>query len=237
MAKGCRRTALGVSLGVALSGALAAGCSSIPSHEPSDRGHDGGRGFLAETTTDLVESAGPGWTASGLEGPVLGPGRCHYRSAADGSSLPDPTCTPGAVDGSVTQDDLARTVCAAGFARAVRPPQSITERFKYSSMKEYAASHPVWSYELDHLVPLEIGGSSDTRNLWPEPDDHPWPGVANSKDIVEGELHELVCNAVHDRAYLPLSLAQRLVAVDWTTALERARRSLVPVRDGSTSPR
>lgn len=156
------------------------------------------------------------------------PGSCRYRRAGDGAILPDPECTPGAVDNSFTQSNLARTICSgAGFTSHERPPESITERFKYVSMSSYRSEAPVRSYELDHLVPLEIGGSSDTRNLWPEPDDHPSPAFANSKDIVEGELHELVCNAVRGRAYVPLTLAQVLIASDWTTAIEKAERSLV----------
>lgn len=94
-------------------------------------------------------------------------------------------------------------------------------------MRAYGVDAPARDYEFDHLVPLEIGGSSDMRNMWPEPDDHPSPHFANSKDIVEDELHDLVCDASRRRAYLPLSVAQMLIASDWTTAIQRAKRSLV----------
>jgi hypothetical protein len=159
---------------------------------------------------------------------VPAPGTCHERRAAGGGALPDPACTPGAVDGTVTQGDLGTTLCrAGGYTSSVRPPESMTEPFKYAAMRGYGDGGPASAYELDHLVPLELAGSSDTRNLWPEPDDRPSPGVANSKDPVENQLHDLVCAAVHGGPYLPLAVAQRLVATDWTTALAQARTAMV----------
>jgi hypothetical protein len=115
----------------------------------------------------------------------------------------------------------------------------MTEDFKYESMRAYDAGGSAGAYELDHVVPLEVGGSSDTRDLWPEPDDHLSPGVANSKDVVENELHDLVCNAVEDRPYVPLTTAQVLIASDWTTALAKARENLVraPIRRRRNSAR
>lgn len=215
-----------VSVGLApvLLGALLAACTTTSSSTSGHRSSDS----LPAVAAGLDRTSGPGWSDSGLEGPLPAPGSCRYRSATDGFSLPDPSCTPGAVDSSVTQRNLGQTVCSSsGYTSHIRPPESLTEPFKYASMSAYGADAPAGSYEIDHLVPLEIGGSSDTRNLWPEPDDHPSPGVANSKDIVEGELHRLVCNAVHRRPYLPLSVAQTLIASDWTTAVAMASRALV----------
>jgi hypothetical protein len=178
--------------------------------------------------TGLVVSSGPGWGPSGLDGPVPAAGTCHGGPAADGRPLPDPACTPGAVDGTVTQANLGSTLCRpGGYTSSVRPPESITEPFKYSVMRAYGDGGSAGGYELDHLVPLELGGSSDTRNLWPEPDDHPSAGVANSKDPVESQLHDLVCAAVGGGPYLPLASAQRLIAADWTTAVAKAQAAMV----------
>ena len=44
--------------------------------------------------------------------------------------------------------------------------------------------------ELDHLVPLELGGSNDATNLWPE-----YPPSPNPKDKVEDALNAAVCEA------------------------------------------
>lgn len=132
------------------------------------------------------------------------------------------------MDGSITQADLATTICRpGGYSESVRPPEAETEPYKYADMRAYGATGSPAGYELDHLVPLEVGGSSDTRNLWPEPDDHPSPGVANSKDPVEDDLHDLVCNAVEGKPYVPLATAQELIATNWTTAAAKAADSLV----------
>jgi hypothetical protein len=187
----------------------------------------------AAPPSGLVESAGPGWAPSGLDGPVPAPGSCRMSAAADGAALPDPSCTPGAIDATVTQANLSTTLCRpGGYTSSVRPPVGLTEPYKYAAVRAYGDTAAVSAYELDHLVPLEVGGSSDTRNLWPEPDDHPSPGVANSKDPVENRLHDLVCAAVTGGPSLPLASAQRLIAADWTTALVRAQADMVPVVPG-----
>jgi hypothetical protein len=46
--------------------------------------------------------------------------------------------------------------------------------------------------EIDHLIPLELGGSNDVKNLWPQPQD-PRPG-SFEKDSLENDLHHRVCN-------------------------------------------
>jgi hypothetical protein len=170
-----------------------------------------------------VAVAGTGWDRTGLHGPVPAAGACHVRRAADGRLLPDPDCTPGAADTTVTQSDLGGTICRpGGYTSSVRPPEGITEPFKRTDLAAYGEPGPLGSYELDHLVPLELGGASDTRNLWPEPDD-PVSGAANSKDPVESALHDLVCAALRGGPSVPLATAQRLIATDWTTALATAR--------------
>ena len=44
------------------------------------------------------------------------------------------------------------------------------------------------AYEVDHLVPRELGGQDSVLNLWPEP----WPD-AHRKDREENRLHRAVC--------------------------------------------
>lgn len=42
--------------------------------------------------------------------------------------------------------------------------------------------------EIDHLIPRELGGADDVKNLWPQP----WPD-AHKKDQEEDRLHKAVC--------------------------------------------
>jgi hypothetical protein len=103
---------------------------------------------------------------------------------------PDSRCTPGAVDPRVTEDNLDSTICVTGYTRRVRPPASLTDRIKRERMLAYSLSGSPSQYELDHLIPLELGGApADLRNLWPQP----W-SAANVKDQLENRLHSLVCS-------------------------------------------
>jgi hypothetical protein len=65
--------------------------------------------------------------------------------------------------------------------------------------------------ELDHLIPLELGGSNRASNLWPQRYDGEWN--ARDKDKLEGRLHRLVCGGGLD-----LETAQRAIASDWIAA-------------------
>ncbi len=177
------------------------------------------------TTGPAPRASGPvvtgtGWNPSGLTGPMPPPGRCHYRTASDGYQLPDPTCTPGAIDAGVTQADIRATICRSGYTDLVRPPDSITEPAKYEAMAAYRSPGSASAYEYDHLVPLELGGSSDARNLWPELDvgspsqfDSRDSYGENAKDGVEDRLTAAVC-----AGQVTLAAAQQAIAADWTTA-------------------
>lgn len=132
-------------------------------------------------------------------------GTCHYR---DGGELPDPHCTPGSIDPAVTQANIQQTICISGYTRKVRPPASETDRFKYDVAYPAYGTPRTEKTELDHLVSLELGGSNDAANLWPE--DPPSP---NSKDEVEDALHRAVCDG-----RVTLAAAQRAIAGDWLTA-------------------
>jgi hypothetical protein len=46
--------------------------------------------------------------------------------------------------------------------------------------------------------------------------------IALARARVDNGLHGLVCGAVSGGPTVPLALAQRLVAADWTTALAQA---------------
>lgn len=134
---------------------------------------------------------------------TLRPGQCHAR---DSGRLPDPACTPGSVDPAVTQSTIRTTICVTGWTTTVRPPASETTRAKFG------VSEPAYGItakgELDHLVPLELGGSNDISNLWPEAG-----AIPNPKDKVEGELKSAVC-----AGKITLDAARLEIARDWETA-------------------
>jgi hypothetical protein len=130
---------------------------------------------------------------------------CHFR---DSGQLPDARCTPGSVDPAVSQKTIKSTICKTGWTATVRPPESQTEHAKfYVAYPAYHVAHSAKS-ELDHLVPLELGGSNDITNLWPEVGKIP-----NPKDTVENALKRGVC-----AGKITLTAAQNAIAANWTTA-------------------
>lgn len=67
-----------------------------------------------------------------------------------------------------------------------------TDDFRKKIIVSYLDPGPLSDHELDDLVSLELGGSNDASNLWPEHHDHP-AGAINSKGLVENALHKAAC--------------------------------------------
>jgi hypothetical protein len=167
--------------------APASGTANAPGDAPAPAGHG------------LKQVHDPGRVTGTLEG------RCTYR---DNGQLPDPRCTPGSIDPAVTQANIHATICKSGYTKTVRPPASETDRFKFDVAYPAYGDPDADKTELDHLVSLELGGSNDAANLWPES-----PPSPNPKDKVENALHAAVCDGE-----ITLAAAQNAVASDWLTA-------------------
>src|SRR5262245_34240655 len=84
------------------------------------------------------------------------------------NGLPDLACTPGAIDSRVTEANIRSTICRRGYTTTVRPPLTVTDLIKRERMAAYGLTGQAQkSFELDHLVPLELGGAPEDRaNLW-----------------------------------------------------------------------
>ena len=76
------------------------------------------------------------------------------------------------------------------------------------------AAYYGYSIEIDHIVSLELGGSNDIANLFPEPGS----GIANYhvKDRLENRLHDMVCDG-----QTTLTGAQHGIAADWEALYRR----------------
>jgi hypothetical protein len=123
--------------------------------------------------------------------------------------LPDPACTPGRTDPKVTDQNVQQTICVPGYAARVRP---VPARLKNMAYREYGlSSGRRGAYTVDHLVSVELGGSNDLANLWPEAAT-PKPGY-HQKNGVENQLHAAVCSG-----QMALQAAQALLASDWRRA-------------------
>ncbi len=129
---------------------------------------------------------------------------CNYNG-----KLPDMVCTPGAINPAVTQDNIKTTICVPGYSKKVRPSTAVTNKIKIIVMKKYGDKSKAGSYELDHLISLELGGCPDcVTNLWPQAY-LPKPG-AREKDKVEDDLHKKVC-----KGEITLREAQQIILKDW----------------------
>lgn len=168
--------------------------------------------ITAATDGHLRQVHSPGTVAVDEQ---LAAGECHVvvLNAAQGLYLPDPHCTPGAIDPAVTQANIGSTICRTGYTDTVRPPKEATAPLKRQSLAQYGQpSSPTTEY--DHLVSLELGGANAVSNLYPEPNRTGATDFLNPKDAVEHDLNKAVCSGK-----IPLVAAQQAIATNWTTAL------------------
>lgn len=129
---------------------------------------------------------------------------CMLRGAS-----PDHACTPGAVFPGVTMEKI----CVPGYSKTVR---SVSTKLRKAVFAEYGISYPQprGAFEVDHFIPLALGGNNDIANLFPQPAE-PIPGF-HEKDVVEIYLYEEVCAG---RA--ALQAAQEEVSNDWLAIYDK----------------
>jgi hypothetical protein len=128
-----------------------------------------------------------------------------------------------ALNPDVTADTIGRTICVPGYTRSVRPSSSYAQGIKLRLMREAGLDlATISAYELDHIVPLALGGHPrKLSNLALQP----WEGEhgAHRKDALETRLHAQVC-----RHELSLQAAQTCIAANWEACAAR--------ESGSSSP-
>lgn len=122
--------------------------------------------------------------------------------------MPDPKLTPGAAL-AVTKADF----CVSGYSKLVR---NVPQNVKEAVYKEYGITHrEKGEYEVDHLISLELGGSNDIKNLWPQSfKTKPWN--AHVKDVLENKLHDMICAGQIDE-----KTAQQAIATNWIAAYKQ----------------
>lgn len=124
------------------------------------------------------------------------------RTVSTDRTLPDPKLTPGVADPSVTVEQLR----SPAFIKAAR---NVPASEKAKVYAEYGIkTHRAGQYEVDHLISLELGGSNDIRNLWPQSYTGTWN--AHLKDRLENELHRRMLAGT-----ITLDEAQRKIGANW----------------------
>jgi hypothetical protein len=117
--------------------------------------------------------------------------------------LNDLHTTPGGVAAVSLQK-----LCTPGYTASVRNVPLSAKKRACELYGIPAAHCNGKEVEIDHLISLEIGGSNDIKNLWPQPY-MPVPG-AREKDQLENWLHRQVCEG-----NMSLQNAQRGISTNW----------------------
>ena len=102
--------------------------------------------------------------------------------------------------------------CRPGYSKSVRHTSG---ELKAAIYREYHIDRHQGHYEIDHLIPLGIGGADVAKNPWPQSyDTTPWN--ASVKDQLEDHLHREVC-----AGRIPIDRAQQEIAQDWIAAYQK----------------
>jgi hypothetical protein len=125
-------------------------------------------------------------------------------AAAATIAVQDPRLTPGVIDARAT----VKMLCTPGYSSKIR---NVTSAMKREVCREYGKKPPCpKGFEIDHLVPLSLGGSNAPANLWPQP----WK-EAREKDRVEWSLYHKVCHG-----QISLERAQEVILRSWPQYLQ-----------------
>jgi hypothetical protein len=102
-------------------------------------------------------------------------------------------------------------VCAADFEASVKP---MAKWQRDQALERYGKRPEDFTGELDHLIPISLGGTNDPENLWPLPANKD-VGPAEKKAL-DQKLHQMVCDKT-----IKLKDAQDAIKKDWVKAYDQ----------------
>jgi len=158
----------------------------------------------------------------GLLNATIVEGECKWEFGEGGAWLPDPDCSPGShfpymnlqINGKYVQDPggaIVGDICVPGYTKNVR---DVSQKTKNKVYEMYGVvSHQTGEWEMDHIIPLTLGGDNEITNLYPQPL-LPKPGF-RQKDRCEVCLNKKVCNGE-----ISLIDAHDLMTRNWTRCLK-----------------
>jgi hypothetical protein len=122
------------------------------------------------------------------------------------AQLPSSFQTPGAT----TKANMAQ-VCTADFEASAKP---VAGWQRAEALTRYGRRPEDFTGDLDHLVPVSLGGSNDPDNLWPIPANKDFG--PEQKKALDLKLHQLVCDKT-----ITLKQAQDAIRKDWVKAYQQ----------------
>jgi hypothetical protein len=139
-------------------------------------------------------------------------------------AVPNPKLTPGVVDSTIVAD-LSKTphmvggvehnICSADF---VTPPFRVatkSQKIKTAVCVSYGITRgcPGPEWELDDIIPVELGGANVQSNLWPQPIKEARVKDHQVEDLLGGP-RGLVC-----AGKITLAAAQSCVRDNWVACM------------------
>lgn len=114
------------------------------------------------------------------------------------------------VQGRINAQMTEQLICASSF-RTGRYRHVTAKMKRAICQRDHATPCDGKHFEIDHLIPIEIGGSNLPDNLWAEPIEQ-----ARIKDKLENRLRRDVC-----AGKLTLIEAQQCIAKDWVACAKQ----------------
>ncbi|MGH8686363.1 MAG: hypothetical protein ACREVQ_01485 [Burkholderiales bacterium] len=149
---------------------------------------------------------------------------CKTRMS-HGFPIPDPACTPGAVNPSLTltvlENPKFRTICVRDVATSASAKAKTYLWYNYRHPAHNTGASQ--TCELDHLVSLEIGGADTLDNIWPQCG--PKGVVLRKRYFKEKDIVENYLAAQIRKGTMNLADVQRGIARDWTQYLDVAQKA------------
>lgn len=117
-------------------------------------------------------------------------------------AYPNLSLTPGDVITSATRE----VVCKSGYSKRMR--RDLSKNEKAEVYARYGLPYDSKHYQIDHFIPLSLGGSNEPENLWPQP-------IVNNAGFIEKQqaadyLHTEVC-----AGRMKIRTAQDKMRADW----------------------
>ena len=143
----------------------------------------------------------------------------------NGLPLPDPSCSPGVINPTLTLAVLK----TKGFTTKCVRDQASTPKEKQQTYAWYKIKKPAnnsgqtQTCELDHIISLELGGADTVDNLWPQCG--PTRAALNKRFFKQKDAVENFLNREVKAGRMDLSAAQRGIAEDWTQFLAVAKKA------------
>jgi hypothetical protein len=150
-------------------------------------------------------------------------GSCTPREK-NGFPIPDANCSPGAINPTITLEILTmkgfKTACIRD--EATTPAQKRKTYGWYGLIKPERNTGLSQTCELDHIVPLVLGGSDQLENLWPQCG--PSGVTLNRRYFKQKDKIEMyLAREVRD-GNMELADAQRRIAEDWTQFIDQVSK-------------